>query len=828
MRTSQPAEASPIPLDAAHPRALRYARWIDRRRGWILAGSVVVAVACALVAARLPVRSDMASLLPPTVRSVRDLEVLQARARAFGSVFLAVEARDRDVRERAAAALATRLRAIDPALVATVTADEAEARRFFWEHRFLFVSTADLEAARDALRARIARARAEANPLYVDLDDDDPQAAAADHKLDELRARLAEAKAKAANPGAWISKDGTLQLLIVQTAFSSSDAADGHRLLAAIHRAIAATRAEIPGFSVGITGTVTVSVYEHDAVLDGMLLAAAITVILVAAALLLYYRSPFAVGASLWALTVAVMVTFAFTWVAIGQLDLMSAFLTAIVVGNGINAGLVLLARYLDEVRAGGATTDSLARALAGAVRGTLAATLTAVASYASLVVTDFRGFRHFGTIAGFGMFAAWVGTFTVLPAGLCVLARAGRIRAVRPPTLGRVLARLWPGRTTPVILAVAAVTAVATGVAVHYLASDPFLKDWRDLQSDNAPIRATRRLDDRLRAAFGTAMFSGLSNQVVFAADTPAEADLLLALLRTDAARRPPGRELFTELRAASDFVPADQDRRLAVLAELRTLLDSDALQLLSDDERAELAEVRPPDDLRPLTFADVPPILLAPFTEKDGEVGRLILAKGSPRFSTWVVGDRVAFADEVRRLLLPPGVIVGGEPLVIADILKTMSHDGPIVIVLALLGSIVMVIVIVGLGREAAITLACAGAGLVTMIALCAAAGLRVHFLDLIALPLTIGIGVDYAVNLAARHRDQPDLAARPLLATTGAAVLLCSYTTMVGYGSLLFSANGGIRSFGLAAILGEVACISMALALAPALLTRGSRGK
>ena len=39
----------------------------------------------------------------------------------------------------------------------------------------------------------------------------------------------------------------------------------------------------------------------------------------------------------------------------------------------------------------------------------------------------------------------------------------------------------------------------------------------------------------------------------------------------------------------------------------------------------------------------------------------------------------------------------------------------------------------------------------------------------------------------------------------------MLLCSFTTTVGYGTLMLSANGGIRAFGLAALLGEIACIT-----------------
>ena len=45
---------------------------------------------------------------------------------------------------------------------------------------------------------------------------------------------------------------------------------------------------------------------------------------------------------------------------------------------------------------------------------------------------------------------------------------------------------------------------------------------------------------------------------------------------------------------------------------------------------------------------------------------------------------------------------------------------------------------------------------------------------------------------------------------------------FTTAVGYGTLMLSANGGIRAFGEAALLGEIACIGVALLACPAWLT------
>jgi predicted RND superfamily exporter protein len=103
--------------------------------------------------------------------------------------------------------------------------------------------------------------------------------------------------------------------------------------------------------------------------------------------------------------------------------------------------------------------------------------------------------------------------------------------------------------------------------------------------------------------------------------------------------------------------------------------------------------------------------------------------------------------------------------------------------------------------------------------MVAISATAGLKINFLDFVALPITIGIGIDYAVNMAARaRRDGGD---RDALAATAGAVILCSYTTAVGYGSLLLSQNRGIRTFGLSAMVGEITCLVVAIVVAPALL-------
>ena len=809
-------------------RALaRYAAWITRFHLVVLGLglAILAAVVTLAIVAGLPLRSDLSSLLPPSAKSVQDLEVLKHRSRSFGNVLVMLEAPTAAVREAAAVELEAKLRAFDHQAISAVSIDDGATARFIWAHRFVFASVDDLQTARDALAEKLRVARLKANPLYIDLDDPAPAATGPD-QLASLMKRLDDAQAKASAPTGRISPDGRAQLFTMQVTFPASNTKLGHRVIAGVKRIAREVERAHPGTVISLAGNVNANIFEHDSVVSGMFGAAVITLVLCGLALLLYYRAFFAVGALMSSLFVGVAGTFIFTKLAIGHLNIMSAFLAAIVVGNGINAGLVILARYYEEVRAAPVHSRETALAaigpaLVGAIPGTLAATLTATLAYGSLIITDFRGFRHFGAIGGVGMLLCWISAVTVLPAGLAMLAKRGLIRRTESPWLGEWLARLFPRSVGTVIAAGALITAAAIVIATVYVARDPFAKDWRALESDSADIRAQKLVDKRMRDHFEGGVLGGHSFQLALAVTDRAQVPSLVQAIRAVDADRTGDARLFTEVLSIDDLVPRDQPRKIAVLGEIRALLADPAITALPADERAKLERLRPPATIAPLTEADVAPDILAPFVEQDGSTGKLIFLKGSRRFRTWNVEDRVEFAKEVRQIELPPGAIIGGEPLVIADIVYAMKRDAPPMIAFSLLGSILAVFLVVGFRRHGVVTIVCALAGVVLMIAACALIGLPVHFLDLIALPISIGIGIDYAVNLAARDREEGERGPRHLLATTGGAVLLCSFTTTVGYGSLLLSANRGIRAFGTAAILGELACIAMALLLAPALL-------
>lgn len=796
---------------------MTYARWIHKWRREILAVAALLGILGAFLASRLELRTDFSHLLPPSERSVRDLRAVELRAQALGNLLIGVVADDPAQRQRAAKILHERLSALPPSLVTRVTLDDGLLREHILAHRFLFAPLGDLQRAHGAILDLIAQAKLKANPAYISFEDEEP-AGVESAELAELKARLKEAEDKAKSPSPIVSKDGKTQLLVVTAAFPSADVPRGKKLAAAVRAALDETRRLVsPNVSMGAAGDVITAVIEHRAVLSGMVVATLLTVSLVCVGLVLYYRSILGVGAVLFTLGIGTLVTFGVTTLAIGHLNSATAFLASIVIGNGINFPMILLARFLEEFRKGKRGLWPLAVAIQGTARGTLAAALAAGVAYASLIVTDFRGFRHFGVIGGIGMAFCWLAAYTVLPAALSVLEGTGRIRARAEPGLGPLLARLLPKRMG-IVVALGLLATMGSGLATwKYLDSDPFEYDFSKLRSTGPEAREARAWMDRLDKAFGR----GIAGGFVVAVEKREDAPRVAALLRAQIHPQGSGGALLGQVGSLDDFIPKDQPEKLALLAEIRGLFGQDTLSMLSETEQAEIRRLMPPENLAEVTDADVPVALGQKFIERDGTRGRLIFANHGPDVSSWDGRQVIGLVDTVRALPLPEGTRVAGSGFVFADMLKAIERDGPRATLAALLGVGLFTGLVFGLKRHGLVTLGCALLGTLAMLAIAWLVRIKVNFLDFIALPITLGIGVDYTVNVVARERVEGAGSARRALATTGGAVFLCSYTTVVGYGSLLLSENSGIRSFGLAAILGEITCLCAALLVAPALL-------
>ncbi len=549
--------------------------------------------------------------------------------------------------------------------------------------------------------------------------------------------------------------------------------------------------------------------------------------VLVVAAILLYFRWWPSIFVLLPPLLVATTCAFAgasLPPLSITALNSNTAFLGSIIVGNGINFGIVLLARYVEARRSGMVLEEALAMAVAGARKGTLSAALAASASYGSLALTQFRGFRQFGVVGGIGMLLSWAFAFLLMPPLVALLDRGGAW-APRPATPRRTpMAGLaWIVARAPRTLLVGCFVVTCGALwKVHGLNASWIETDFSRLRRADTWSTGEGYWGRRMEALLGTYL-----TPTVILGDDVEQARRIGAQVRK-MRESPALAAQIASVRTIDDVLPRDQAEKLAQVAALREDLTPTIRASIAPDQLAELERLLGPEPTRGVVAADLPPQLVAGLRERNGMLGREVLIFPRPSKALWqgapLEGLVHALRDAARGATENgerPARVAGSLPLS-ADILAAVRSDGPRASAAALVGVVMAVVLIMGARLSSALVIASLLLAVTWLVAATMLLGVRVNFADFIAYPITFGIGVDYAVNVVGRYAQTPRSDVGTIVRSTGGAVALCSVTTIIGYSSLLMAQNRGLLLFGEVAVLGELCCIAAALVAVPALLT------
>jgi hypothetical protein len=354
-----------------------------------------------------------------------------------------------------------------------------------------------------------------------------------------------------------------------------------------------------------------------------------------------------------------------------------------------------------------------------------------------------------------------------------------------------------------------------------------PFEYDFRKLNvrtSANEQNAQFTKEQDRL--------FGRWPQPYIVLADRPEDVEPIRQSIRKqdDAFPGPPLIGHIVTLHDVLPGMPQDQQQKLKLIAQIRKLVNDPALEAASEADRKKIQSIDPPDDLRVVSIEDLPPLARRPFTERDGSVGRVVLVYFVENgLSVWNGKDLMRIASVLQEIHLPDGrtLMTSGSAVVFSAMIRSILRDGRIATAASLIVVLLLVFLFMRPVSAAAMATGSLMIGVLWMIGAAGWAEVKITFLNFIALPITFGIGAEYALNVVSRYHQGKDMGRA--VASTGSAVALCSWTTIVGYGSLLAARNRALQGFGAMAILGEVACLTAAIVALPSLvLWLGERRK
>jgi len=801
-------------------------RWTLRWGGWLWALALALAVPATWRTAGLyaHLRSELEQLLPrsaPSVIAIDELRTRMAGLQHLGVVVDTGSAANLHAGERLLDDLAARVRAYPPGMVRAARTGDASERRFLEDHAPLYMDLGDLESVRTRVEARRDWEASREQGALLDEDAPPPPL-----DFDDLQKKydLRTTTSHRFEDDHFANSEQHAALLLIEVGEFDTGRAHSGALFARVKSDVAALRPEsyAPGLRVGFTSDVAINTEETQALVADLLLSSVVVIVLVIAVIVLYYEWWRSIVILLPPLLLATVYAFALAslWpLRMTELNTNTAFLGSIIVGNGINFGIVLLARYVEERRRGAAVEAALVLGVWGARIGTLSAALAAGVSYASLALTDFRGFRQFGFIGGIGMVFSWLLAFVLMPPLAAWVDR----RPALPPKR-RAMMQLLVGlvkRHPGLIVAAAALLAAGAAWKVRSFGPDQIETDFSKLRRADTWKNGEGYWGRKMDALLGTYV-----TPTVLLADGPEQARGIGRAL-ADEKQKPPLDGMIASVRTLDDVVPSDQAPKIAVAEAIRDDLTPKIRSLLTDDQRRNVDRLLGNGPLVPITASDLPETFTTGLRERDGTAGRTVLVYPKPGHLLWEGPPLAEFVARLRAAA-GTGVLPGGRPARVAgslalsnDILESVRRDGVLASLTAFAGVVVVVFLLLRGSRATPMVIGSLLLGVLWLAGAMMALHVKVNFANFIAYPITFGIGVDYSVNMASRWDLDGRGSMADVVCSTGGAVTLCSLTTIIGYSSLLLAQNRALFLFGLLAVLGEVACLSTAVVVLPACL-------
>jgi uncharacterized protein len=640
--------------------------------------------------------------------------------------------------------------------------------------------------------------------------------------------------------------------------------------LRSIRHALDRVRARFPGVKLGLTGRPVLQADEMEVTNRDMQLATGVALTVVVGLFIFFFRRLRRPLLAALALLVAIGITFGVVTVTIGYLTLLSIVFTVMLVGLGMDFGVLFISRYQEELLASNDVEHSVGSTLRSAGLGIITGGLSTSFVFFSALAVDFKGLAELGFVAGIGLLICLVTMITFLPALILVSDRhVQRRRVLHPPhpiTIPALAVAARHPRTVLVVLGLITVLAAFNfrGIPFNWNLLDLQAKSLESVEYELAIIQKSDRS----------------TWYAAYLAESLEEVDSLIDRLRPYQQKG-----IIGTVESVRDFVPRDQSERAEILApaaavlreldvpepaetidaaELQGSLDDllsklDRLQSLSagraDSEAKEAvrsleALIRSVEaigdeigsapvpaasrlatyqkaffaDLRgleqklermlspaPLDPAGIHRDLKQRFVSRSGDK---FLVYAYPTGDIWNHENMEQFVASIREV--DPGVT--GTPIQVYESARLM-HEG---FLKAGLYSFLMVFAFLLVDFRsiwaACLTMTPVMVGLFWLFALMPRLGLDFNLANFFALPILIGCAVDGAVHLLHRFRETGSIA--DVGRATGTAVCLASLSNMFGFAAMALARHRGVASLGYVTALGCATILIAVVILLPSL--------
>ncbi len=585
-------------------------------------------------------------------------------------------------------------------------------------------------------------------------------------------------------------------------------------------------------------------------------------------------------------LLVGIFWTMGLLEILFGSLNMFTIMMMLVLLGLGIDFTIHLMSRYIEERGLDKSVVESVYIMLSDTGKGVLTGGLTTAAAFFALMVAKTTGVFEFGVAAGMGVILTLISVFFMLPVLLSIrerrAAKKGKAIVLPPsalrgwPRIGNISVFVWnkAGIVIPlfILLGIISIWAIKhTDFEYNFLELEPAGLKSIALQkeiptrfgiSEQAAwaivgsVEESRAMKEAVKEKSTVGMVSAISDMIPPEDRYDAYKDRLNSY-RAGVEKTKPIRwnhasdkealqieinRLWDNLdligniayQGAIDRIvlvidnmtgynsETDKTDQTAVLPRLIALLDGELDEAACQKTRSDwFAAMKPAlsrmASLDHIDIEDVPEVFRKNFIPRDN--GDEFLVSIMPRESLWEKDKLDRFNGQVDEI--DPN-IVSSSKLFIVMIVETLV-DGRKGALLAL-GIIALLLLFHFKGPLGLVaTIPLIGSALF-MVGAMYIIGMKYNYLNLIAVPIILGIGIDDGVHALHRFKQEKLKNSKAVYNSfkhVGRAIMLTSLTTMIGFGSLGFYTMKGMSSFGIVLFMGVGFCFVTTVVVLPAIL-------
>ena len=623
------------------------------------------------------------------------------------------------------------------------------------------------------------------------------------------------------------------------------------------------------GSTYGFAGIPAIVSDENKAIGRDMSLTGTVSAVGCLLLFLFAYRTLGGMLAIMAALFTGIAWGLGYAVIAIDKMTMFTSSFLVIIIGMGIDFGVHLFTRIRLERLAGAPPTEAMRTALVGTGPPIVIGAFTSAAAFGVMAFTEFKGTYELGIMASGALLCVLLASFVVLPA-LLSHPKSRMFRVTEGPRKAG-LRMCLPYSMRYITIVIGLAVTLWTASAIRPIQWD--LNSNNLLPQDTPALQTMARLEE---LGLGQLEFAGLEGDTLdevrrhtAAANALVEAGIasrvesLLDVIPSDVDKKAPVIQTLRDTVRKQRSVDFTADTAFQATDFLQTL--DNLKELLEDDIPFTLSELGQ-KDLLPYTkrvaeklgtlreaASEIPEERL---TKRIGAFERAVLdvvpgikvftngtrafqiadlpestlaafrstANGHTSYATRVypsgdVADAVFVTDFRNRLRVIDDEATGYAVnyAYFGEIFARSFRD-------SLFYATTLVLLLVWLDvrsiRDTALSLLPLALGAVWMVGLMYILEIQFTFGNGISLPLIIGIGVDSGVHLVHSWREH-NQNVREAVRTSGKAIIVSSFTTIIAFGSMYLARYDGLRSLGMVLVLGVSCCLIATLFVLPAVM-------